>query len=381
MPSSPICALIDQLEGIQLEEVPTPQQVLAALGSVPDPRKRRGIRHPITGILVIAVCAVAAGARPFAAMAEWAADTAAVLLHEAGIGAPHAATIGRVLSRMKADALDQALGRWAQAQQRPAVIAVDGKEFRGAKNGGSITVHLLSAFEHDCAAVLAQVEVGVKTNEIPRFPMLLDEVDDLDGVVVTADALHAQRAHADYLHTRGAEYVFTVKGNHPGLYRQLRSLPWNQVPAGHRAKERIRGRITIRTTKAVTVEAGIDFPHAAQAIQITRRIRSVKEPRRWSTEVAYAVTSVPSFRAGPEVLGTWVRGHWGIENRLHHVRDVTFTEDHSQVRTGTGPRVMASLRNFVLSLYRLAGDTNIAQATRRTARDPRRALAPIGLIP
>lgn len=131
----------------------------------------------------------------------------------------------------------------------------------------------------------------------------------------------------------------------------------------------------------MTIEAGIDFPHAAQAVQITRRTRPATGPRRWSTEVAYAVTSVPSFRAGPATLSAWVRGHWGIENQLHHVRDVTFTEDASQIRTGTGPRVMASLRNLALSLHRLNGATNIAQVTRRTARDPHRALNLIGLTP
>lgn len=245
MPSSPIRALIDQLAELNLHEAPCPQQVLAALGSVPDPRKRRGVRHPVTGILVIAVCAVLSGARSFAAMAEWAADTAAGVLSEIGIGAPHAATIGRVLTSMDADALDAALSRWAQARTTPSVLAVDGKEVRGAKNGGGTTVHLLSALDHDSCAVLAQVEVGAKTNEIPRFPVLLDEIGDLAGVVVTADALHAQRTHADYLHGRDADYLFTVKGNQPSLYHQLQSLPWGQVRSGHRGKERTRGRITI----------------------------------------------------------------------------------------------------------------------------------------
>lgn len=85
---------------------------------------------------------------------------------------------------------------------------------------------------------------------------------------------------------------------------------------------RARGKITIRTTKAVTIAAGIDFPGAAQAVQIIRRTRSATGPRRWSTEVAYAVTSVPTCKAGPELLGAWVRGHWGIENRLHYIREV-----------------------------------------------------------
>lgn len=94
MPSSFIGALIDQLADLDWKEVPRPQQVLAAPGTVPDPRKRRGVRHPIEGVPVIAVCAVATGARSFAGMAEWAADTAEGVLHEIGTSTLHAATIG-----------------------------------------------------------------------------------------------------------------------------------------------------------------------------------------------------------------------------------------------------------------------------------------------
>lgn len=313
-------------------------------------------------------------------MAEWASDTAAVLLAQIGIGAPDPSTIRRALSRMDAEAFDAVLSKWAQTRTDPAVVAVDGKEVRGAKNGGGTTVRLLSALEHESSVVLAQVEVGAKSNEIPMFSVLLDQIQDVDGMVVTADALHAQRAHATYLHERGADYVVTVKGNQPSLHHQLQCLPWAQVPVGHRQRERARGKITIRTTKAVAIEAGIDFPHAAQAVQIVRRSRPATGGP-WRTEVAYAVTSVPAYQAGPELLGRWVRGHWGTENGLHHVRDTTFAEDHSQIRTGSGPRVMASLRNLALNLHRLAGVTNIAQATRRTARDPRRALELIGISP
>lgn len=263
------------------------------------------------------------------------------------------------------------------------MVAVDGKEVRGAKNGGGTTV-LLSALDRESTVVLAQVEVGAKSNEIPMLPVLLDRIQDVEGMVVTADALHAQRSHAEYLHDRGAHCLVTVKGNQPSLHRQLRSLPWKQVRPGHREREQVRGKITIRTIKAVAIEAGIDFPHAAQAVQITRRSRPATGGP-WRTELANAVTSVPAHQAAPPALARWVRGHWGIENRLHYTRDVTYAEDASQVRTGTGtgtgPQIMASLRNLALNLHRLDGATNIAQATRRTARNPRRALELIGIAP
>lgn len=155
MPSSSLRTLVYQLAGLGTDGVSCPQQVLAALGSVPDPRHRRGVRHPITGILVIAICAVASGARSFTVMAEWAADTAAVLLAQIGVGTPDPSTIRRTLIRMNAEAFDQALAGWTQTATEPAVVAADGKDVRGAKNGGGTTVRLLSALKQESTVVLA----------------------------------------------------------------------------------------------------------------------------------------------------------------------------------------------------------------------------------
>src|SRR5581483_9878577 len=119
----------------------------------------------------------------------------------------------------------------------------------------------------------AQREVGNKTNEITEFAPLLAGVE-LAGAVVTADALHTQRAHADYLVLeRGAHYLVTVKGNQPALFAQLKALPWKQVPVVHTSADRAHGRIEQRHIKVVTVSTGIVFPHARQAIQITRKTR------------------------------------------------------------------------------------------------------------
>ena len=114
----------------------------------------------------------------------------------------------------------------------------------------------------------------------------------------------------------------------------------------------------------MTIAAGIEFPHAVQAIQIVAARRSAPAPanRRWHTETVYAITDLLPHQAKPAHLADWVRGHWHIENALHWVRDVTFAEDLSQIRTGHAPQVMATLRNLAISLHRLAGATNIAAA-------------------
>jgi len=230
----------------------------------------------------------------------------------------------------------------------------------------------MACLDHGTGVVLAQAAVDGKTNEITVFTGLLGQAGDLNGVLVTADALHAQREHATWLAGHGAHYLVTVKGNQPGLLRQLRSLPWKQVLEGHRQDGRGHGRIERRILKVVTVAAGLAFPHAAQAIQVTRRTRR-PGTRKWRTETSYAITSLPAAQARPDQLASWLRGHWKIENQLHWVRDVTFGEDASTARTGTGPHVMAALRNLVISILRLAGHASIARALRHAARDPARA--------
>lgn len=355
--------------------------LLEALGRVPDPRHPRGRRYPLAVILSIAVCAVLAGARSYQAIAEWAADAPPALRARLGLrgAVPDLATIWRVLTTVDPAALDRAIGAWASAQLaarrqpgRRVVLAVDGKTVRGARSPDGTAPHLLACLDHGTGVVLAQVAVDGKTNEITMFTTLLGQAGDLGETLVTADALHAQREHADWLRKRGAHYLVTVKGNQPGLLRQLKSLPWKQVPNGHAHEGKGHGRIEKRIVKAVTVTAGLAFPHAAQAIQITRKTRR-KGSRKWRTETSYAITSLPAAQARPDQLAEWIRGHWTIENKLHWVRDVTFGEDASTARTGTGPHVMAALRNLVISILRLAGHTSIAKALRHAARDPARA--------
>jgi hypothetical protein len=170
-----------------------------------------------------------------------------------------------------------------------------------------------------------------------------------------------------------------VKKNQPGLCAQLKNLPWRNIPAGHKERGRGHGRQEHRTIKTATVAAGLAFPHAAQAIAITRRVRPLPEGR-WRTVTVYAITSLTVTQATPAQLAGWIRGHWRIE-ALHHIRDVTYGEDSSQVRTGNGPQVMAALRNLATAIHKLAGARNIAAACRSCCRDAARTLTTIGLIP
>ena len=186
--------------------------------------------------------------------------------------------------------------------------------------------------------------------------------------MITADAIHTQKDNATYICSRGGHYVLTVKANQPGLLRRCRALPWTQVRATS-TLDTAHGRRVRRTIKVAAAPEILDFPHAVQVAQI-RRTRTIAGKK--TVEVVYVITSMPPGEAPPTQIATWVQGHWGIENKLHSVRDVVFDEDRSTVRTGNAPRVMATLRSTAISLLRLAGLDDIATATRHHARDATR---------
>jgi hypothetical protein len=262
--------------------------LLVALSAVPDPRDPRGVRYPLTSLLAVAVCAVLAGATTFAAIADWACDLDPPARQRLGFtqAIPVGTTVWRLLIRLDAPTLQAVLTGWLRTRATPAasspprdartVIAVDGKVVRGARLADGRQVHLLAAYDTGTGLVLAQVQIEAKSNEIPAFSPLLDQIQasigSLAGAVIVADALHTQTAHALDLAARGAHLMVTVKANQPSLLRQLRTLPWPQISVGHRTREKGHGRRETRTLKAVTVATpgGLGFPHAAQAVRITR---------------------------------------------------------------------------------------------------------------
>ncbi|WP_198946381.1 ISAs1 family transposase [Pseudofrankia asymbiotica] len=383
-PVSPPAPVLDQLAAAVTggyHRPPSASGLLAVFGRLSDPRKPRGRRHSLAVVLTLATCAVLAGARSFTAIGEWSADAGLSVADLLGVvRVPDESTFRRVFAALDADALDTALGAWAAAATTPPAgtrrrLAVDGKTLRGSRTGDVPGRHLLAALDHVSGVVLGQVAVDAKSNEIPALPVLLADVD-LTDAVITADALHTQTETARWLVSHGAHYVLTAKANQPRLYAQLTDLPWRRVKTAARTTERGHGRRERRTVKATEVRAGLLFPHATQAVQITRR-RQPLTGGPAETEVVYLVTSLPTHHASPARLAAFARQHWTVENRLHWVRDVTFGEDLSQVRTGNAPQVMASLRNLAITVLRLTGVTNIAAGIRHHARHPERPLETI----
>jgi predicted transposase YbfD/YdcC len=391
--------------------------LLQALAGVADPRDRRGRRHPLAATLTLMVAAVLAGRRSFYAIGQWAADARQSTLRRVGARrdpvsgrwvAPDEATFRRLAAVIDAVGFEAALGGWltgrirrrraahartgrkpgkarrrgkARGQRRPRVgghrpsraqLTVDGKVVRGARTVEGKAPHLLAAVTGD-GVVLAQQEVGRKTNEITHFEPLLDPLP-LSGWVVTADGLHTQRSHARFLcQDKQAHYVFPVLENQPNLFAALDALNWRAVPVSARTEQRDRGRHEVRTVQVIDAPQAVRdlFPYVAQVFLVERRF-TVKDATTYQA-VLY-ITSLSADQASPADLLAYVRTHWTVENRVHWVRDVVLGEDGSRVRTGNAPRIMAAIRNVVISLLRLDGITNIAAALRYNAAADRRVL-------
>lgn len=414
------------------------------LGAIGDPRARRGVRHEFSTILVFIAAGICAGHRSVTAIAEWAADAPQGVLERLGARlspstgrrvAPSESTIGRAMATVDADELDEIVGAWAAAQRDrtrhhgtdPADthdenvkgdtddtdahddtdenvegdthetdvradgigaglegVAIDGKVLRGARRDDGTAVHLLAAMDHDVGVVIGQRNVEVdKTNEIRAFAPLVEQLD-LAGKVVTADALHTQRDAAHLVRAKAGHYIFGVKANQPRLHTAGLTAAEN-VDLDHPETEtttRGHGRIDRHRVWTADMPDDFGFSDAARFVIVERESSNLDDCLQ-STETRIYVTDLTAEQADAANLARLVRGHWSIENRLHWVRDVTFDEDRSQVRTGSVPRVMATLRNLAISAIRLAAGpaTNIAAATRTLARRPGIILDLLGVPP
>ena len=255
-------------------------------------------------------------------------------------------------------------------------VAVDGKERKLAKAGGNKKVHLLAAVTHVPGLVIAQDKVAKagKANEISHFKPLLAPLP-LDGVLITADAMQANRDNALFLReAKNAHYLWPILGNQPGLNAQLNALPWETAPVAAATSEISRGRIETRTIRVLPAPEGTGFAGAAQAVLI-ERYTTYKKKGQWLTraEAVLYITSLGAEETAPEDLLAHVRGHWRVEH-AHWLRDVIWKEDKSLIRTGNAPQIWSALTNLVITLFRLHGVTRYTAETRRIAQDPRRAL-------
>lgn len=361
--------------------------LLAHFQTVPDVRKRRGVRYPLAVLLSIAVLAKLCGESQVHALADWAyarRKELARLFDLKRSTMPHPTTWTRVLGHaVAARAIEEAVHPLLVttsseiAPRASIAVALDGKTLRGTiAYGAKQGVHLVSAYQVKERVPLIQLAVQAKANELTIAPSLLASLK-LEGVLVSGDAMFAQRNLSTQIVEAGGDYLWVVKENQPTLYDDLRLLfgPQPQALAGTsliaddfrrvRTLDLGHGRLDERVLTASSLLCEYsDWPYLAQAFCVER---TSKRAGRTSKEVRYGITSAPASVLGASALLEAVRGHWQIENGLHYRRDVSLGEDASLARTGQAPHVLATLNNFVCGVTARAGITNLAAIQRSLA--------------
>ena len=366
-----------------------------ALSLLPDFRQAKGKRFDLLPILLLCCIAMMCGCSSQSAIADWGRNYSHHWLWRLGFkrsSAPSQPTLHRIFKGIDVVKLESLLSEWCQQLFRllgftaPDEIegaSLDGKLLCGSSKQKAAQPHLLASLSHKLGLVLGQVAVSEKSNEITASNDLI-EMLVLEGIVITGDAMFTQRETARKIIAKGGHYLLSVKANQPSLLEDIKQTFTDQwwmsdTVTECRSVDVYAGRIEERKLKASTAMSGYsDWPGLRRVLKMERKITS-KRTGVIREEEAYAITSLDQWQASEEQLLRIWREHWHIENKLHYVRDVTYREDKSQVRTGKIPQVMATLRNAAITLMRMKGATNIAATCRRYAAQPGLAMAAIGL--
>jgi predicted transposase YbfD/YdcC len=360
-----------------------PTSISVHFGALPDPRVERTKAHLLIDVLTIGLCAILCGGEGWTDMATFGRAREAWLRGFLALpnGIPSHDTFGRVFAALDPAAFEAAFAGWVRAvapQTAARALAVDGKTLRRSHDRarGRAALHLVSAWADESGLVLGQVAVGDKANEIVAIPELLALLD-IRGCTVTIDALGCQAAIAQQIVAQGGQYVLALKDNHPTLHDDVRAIfaearatgfaPLAPQHHGHaKATDKGHGRLEIRRAWVISdpevlafVDAAGRWPglRAIGLIEAERRVGAAREVEQRHYLLGAALDAATFART--------VRRHWGIENRLHWVLDVTFNEDASRVRAGHAAQNLAVLRRLALNLLRRDTARNGSVATKR----------------
>jgi predicted transposase YbfD/YdcC len=348
-----------------------------------DPRRDHTKAHSLLDIVAITLCAVICGADGWVDVATFGRVKETWLRTFLPLpgGIPSHDTFGRVFALLDPDEFRRCFLSWATAVVGPPgeqVVAIDGKTLRRShdRRGGKGALHLVSAWASANGLVIGQVATDAKSNEITAIPALL-RLLDLEGATVTIDAMGCQTAIAQQIVEQQADYVLTLKANHPHLHERVRlafadasaavgtTLPLADLKP-HTTRDKGHGRIERRRCLAIGDPAYLAFIDPDGAWPNLKSVVLIESTRRSgtsrSTEARHYLSSLP---ADAKALGTAIRSHWGIENRLHWVLDVAFREDDCRVRVGHAPENLAIIRHFALNLLRQEPSRRASIATKR----------------
>ena len=357
--------------------------LLDHLSVIEDPREAWRVAHPLPEVLLLVVCGTIADCDDYETIAAWGKQRLEFLrrflpYHH---GVPGARWLTLLMNRIDPGLFSACFSAWVREvwPDRPDLIAIDGKTARRSHNRsiGQGPLHLVSAFATSARLVLGQEAVDEKSTETSAIPLLLERLATggaLKGAIVTIDAIACNADIAAAVTAAGADYLLAVKANQPTLQTEIETF-FQDAPSAELDTftdlDKGHGRIEERTvTVAREVEwlsgdrrfpGELRLPDVAAIIKVATRTE-LKDRGRFDTR--YYISSADLTA---EAAANAVRGHWGIENRLHWVLDVVFDEDQSRLRTGHGARNMAVVRHFAINLVRQAKDNKSIRLRRKLA--------------
>jgi predicted transposase YbfD/YdcC len=350
---------------------------LDIFGQLDDPRIERKKLHPMPEILLLTLCAVICGAESWDDIEMFGKSKLDFLRqylpYEHGI--PSDDTVRRFFRAIDTTQFQRLFVEWIRLWLSPEVagkvVAIDGKTLRGSHDSGQSPIHLVSAFASEARIVLGQVKTSEKSNEITAIPELLKWLD-VRGAIVTIDAMGCQKAIAENIIDKGGDYLLALKGNQSGLHDDVR-LHFEQPAPSSLARmtrsesvDKGHGRIEVRQCRVSTDidwlrERHPEWKNLGSIIAIDSE-RLIGETT--SRETRYFISS--SLTSAPQMLAA-VRLHWGIENQLHWVLDMSFGEDQSRIRKDNAPTNVGIIRHAALNMIRQAQKNRVSIKRMRKA--------------
>lgn len=344
----------------------SPASLLQHVESLPDPRDERNRKHLLRDIVVIAVCGVMVGCDGPTAIRLWAQQKEAWLrgFLELPNGLPSKDCLRRVLSLLDPEAVARCFGEWVaenlSTDAAGRLIAIDGKTLRRShdKKNALGALHVVSAWASEAGLSLGQLATDEKSNEITAIPELLEQID-VRGAVVTIDAMGCQKEIAEKIINAGGDYVLTLKGNHEKLHAavaehfdQLHETDFQNSDCRRRqTNQKGHGRIERRYYYQAPLPEQLR-PLADEWTGLTTIGQVISITERDGKECSEVRYYLSSLKPGVKRLAHAIRSHWGIENSLHWVLDVTFNEDQSRARDRRLADNLAALRRFAVSLLK-----------------------------